>query len=70
MIVNVNCNWLLFSWKKLFKKWFTEYCMLVENVSNVIKEWPTLSIWWKQLSINSKSLHFKNEYLGKPIGPA
>ncbi len=23
--------------EKLFK-WFTEYCMLVENVSNVIKE--------------------------------
>ena len=40
--------------------------MLVENVSNVIKEWPTLAIWWKQLILNSNQIHFKNEYLGKP----
>jgi hypothetical protein len=44
--------------------------MLVENVSNVIKEWPTFPVWWKQLIFYLKQIHFKNEYLGKPIGPA
>ncbi len=39
------------------------------NVSNVKRE-PTLSIWWKQLILKSNSTHFKNEYLGKPSGPA
>ncbi len=36
------------------------------NVSNVRKEWPTLAIWWKQLTLNSNQIYFKNEYLGKP----
>ena len=30
MIVNVNCNWLLFSWKKLFKTNGLHNIMLVE----------------------------------------
>jgi hypothetical protein len=38
MIVNVNCNWLLFSWKKLFKMVY-RILYVSRNVSNVIKEW-------------------------------
>ncbi len=51
--------------EKLFK-WFTEYWMLVEMLVMLGKEWPTLAIWWKQLTLNSNQIHFKNEYLGKP----
>jgi hypothetical protein len=43
---------------------------LVEMLVNVRKEWPTLAIWLKQVIFKSNQIHFKNEYLGKPIGLA
>ena len=39
--------------------------MLVENVSNVIKEWPTLSVWWKQLIFKSKTNSFQEWIFGQ-----
>ena len=39
--------------------------MLVENVSNVIKEWPTFPVWWKQLSILIKSNSFQEWIFGQ-----
>ncbi len=42
--------------------------MLVENVSNVIKEWPTLSVWWKILILKSKSNSFQELIWASQVG--
>ena len=39
--------------------------MLVENISNVIKEWPTFPVWWKQLNFLSNQIHFKKWIFGQ-----
>ena len=39
--------------------------MLVENVSNVIKEWPTLAIWLKQVIPKIKFNSFQEWIFGQ-----